>query len=52
MNQFSDPVSDLQDAALTRALQQCLDTKTKPQGSLGRMEALALQIGQIGRAHV
>jgi len=47
MNQFSDPVSDLQDAALTRALQQCLDTKTKPQGSLGRMEALALQIGQI-----
>ncbi len=41
------PLADIHDAALTAQLQQVLDNKTKPQGSLGRIEALALQIGQI-----
>lgn len=40
-------LADIQDAALTATLQHTLDHKTKPQGSLGRLEALALQLGQI-----
>ena len=40
-------LSDIRTAALTQALQHKLDFKTKPLGSLGRMEALALQLGQI-----
>ncbi|WP_250207690.1 nicotinate-nucleotide--dimethylbenzimidazole phosphoribosyltransferase [Curvibacter sp. CHRR-16] len=40
-------VADIADAALTNALQDALNNKTKPLGSLGRIEALALQLGQI-----
>ncbi|MEY2891318.1 MAG: hypothetical protein RJA98_1226 [Pseudomonadota bacterium] len=40
-------IAPLNDAALTAALQHRIDRKTKPLGALGRIEALALQIGQI-----
>lgn len=40
-------IVDLYDQALHSELQNALDNKTKPKGSLGRIEALAVQIGQI-----
>lgn len=40
-------VPDIHDLGLTARLQHLLDHKTKPLGSLGRIEALALRIGQI-----
>jgi nicotinate-nucleotide--dimethylbenzimidazole phosphoribosyltransferase len=40
-------VADITDATLTARLQHILDFKTKPLGSLGRLEALALRIGQV-----
>ncbi len=40
-------IADLQQAELAQALQQRLDQKTKPLGSLGQLETLALQLGCI-----
>ncbi|WP_287876207.1 nicotinate-nucleotide--dimethylbenzimidazole phosphoribosyltransferase [Acidovorax sp.] len=40
-------IADIGDAALTARLQHVLDHKTKPLGSLGRLERLALRIGQV-----
>lgn len=41
------PLSDLSHSTLSQALQHKLDQKTKPLGALGRLEALAVQLGQI-----
>lgn len=40
-------IAELRDDALDRRLQQRLDNKTKPVGSLGKLEALALRLGTI-----
>ena len=40
-------IEDLHDAALAARVQHRIDTKTKPLGSLGRLEALALQLALI-----
>jgi nicotinate-nucleotide--dimethylbenzimidazole phosphoribosyltransferase len=44
---FPPAVAALDDPALEQALRHALDDKTKPLGSLGRLEALALRIGVI-----
>lgn len=43
-------IAPIADAALARRLQHRLDQQTKPRGALGRLEALALQIGLIQRS--
>jgi nicotinate-nucleotide--dimethylbenzimidazole phosphoribosyltransferase len=47
MNTTLPVLADLRTPALTAALQHKLNNKTKPLGSLGRLEMLALQLGEI-----
>ena len=47
MNTTLPTLADLRTPALTQALQDKLNNKTKPLGSLGRLETLALQLGEI-----
>lgn len=50
MSKQLSPPTDVDPAALRARLQQRIDQKTKPLGALGRIEALALQIGGILRS--
>ena len=50
MSQLLSSTPDIDATALRARLQQRIDQKTKPLGALGRIEALALQIGEILRS--
>jgi len=47
LSEWTAPALPSLDPALRRALRQAVDGKAKPPGSLGRLEALAVQIGLI-----
>jgi len=47
MNDLIPNIAPITNAALAQRLQHRLDNKTKPQGALGRLEALALQTGLV-----
>ena len=47
MNNLIPQLVDISETSLTLALQQAIDNKTKPVGSLGRLEQLGVQLGQI-----